>query len=170
MYSPISDMPDQSRVWIYLSKRPFGAEEKRIMESKLREFCNGWSVHGHPVEASFDIRDDHFLILTVNEGDVSVSGCSIDSSVRVVGDLGMATDIDFFDRSEVAFLLEGKVTWIRLSDLRQKFKDGILNGSTLTFNTLASTLGEIRRAWQIAASESAVRRYVDTERTRSLAG
>jgi hypothetical protein len=160
MLVPFESLPLSSRVWIYQSNRKLSLYEKQLITEKLTDFVNQWSAHGQPLKASFLIEYDHFIILAADESYRTASGCSIDDSVRVVKETGGLANVDFFDRSQVAFLNEGQVLLIKQKDLKEKFKEGMWNEHTLTFNNLANTITHLRNEWICHAGKTWLTRYV----------
>lgn len=160
MFLPFDQLPGHSRIWIYPSDRPFTAAEQAIAAASLQEFCSGWSAHGHALRASFQITHDHFIILAADEQSAEASGCSIDGSVRFLKQLGAQFGIDFFNRTLVPFLKEGKVTFMPLTALKEAFRSGDLNEDTPTFNTLAATVAELEESWVVPAGRTWLSRYV----------
>jgi hypothetical protein len=160
MFVPFNNLPSSSRVWVFQSNRPLTLAELSIAESKLREFTEGWAVHGSPFDTSYAIRHDQFFILAADESIQSASGCSIDSSVRVLKELEQALGIQLLDRSKVAFLIDGRVTLFPLNGLKEKFQEGILTEETLAFNNLVGSKGEFEKAWLAPAGSSWLRRYI----------
>ena len=163
MYVPFTSLPPSSRIWIFQANRPLTAEERKFAEAGLRQFTEGWTVHGAPLDASFDIRYDQFIILAADESRMSASGCSIDSSVRVLKEIEGKLGIDLFDRNQVAFLIAGRVQLISLTNLKEKFRDGTLNQETLTFNNLTSSKVTFEESWLGPASNTWLRRYLGHE-------
>lgn len=160
MFVPFDSLPAGSRVWIYQSNRVLAEEEVALANSHLRAFTDEWVVHGQPLASSYSIRYNQFVILAADESDQTASGCSIDSSVRAIRELGERLHIDFFDRSLVAFLLRDQVTLVPLKNLKENFIDGILSVGTLTFNNLIATREELESKWLLPAGDSWVKRYI----------
>ncbi|MFM7194718.1 MAG: hypothetical protein ACKORJ_13675 [Bacteroidota bacterium] len=160
MYLPFDQLPGHSRIWIYPSDRPLTAVEQDTIASSLHEFCSGWKAHGNLLHTSFQIAQDHFIILAADEQTAEASGCSIDGSVRHLKQLGAQLRIDFFNRTLVPFFKDGKVTLIPLTALKQAFQSGDLDAETLTFNTLTATIGDLKESWMVPAGRSWLSRYV----------
>ena len=85
MFIPFQKLSPQSRIWIYQSDKIFSEHDTVILKQQLTAFTEDWLVHGAPIEASFDLRYDRFAIVAAND---PTSGCSIDSSVRAMKELG----------------------------------------------------------------------------------
>lgn len=160
MFVSFDSLPRGSRVWIFQSNRGLTDQEVQVADTRLRAFTEEWVVHGSPLAASYSIRYNQFIILAADESDQTASGCSIDSSVRALRELENLMSIDLFDRNQVAFLVEGKVTLFPLKNLKEKFATGILSGETLTFNNLAGTIDELQNKWLLPAVETWVKRYI----------
>ena len=163
MFVPFSSLASESRVWIFQANRPFKAEELEVVENSLRQFTNEWAAHGSPLKTSYIVKFDQFIILAADETHQSPSGCSIDSSVRILKGLEQALNIQLFDRNQVAFKKDDQVILVPLQELKQKFKDGILNEETLTFNNLAGTKQALENEWLIPAGSTWLKRYIPNE-------
>ena len=160
MYIPFESLPLHSRVWIYQSGKKFTPADIDTISKALVSFTQSWSVHGQPMDASFDIRHDHFIILAVND---QASGCSIDSSVRTIKEIGSAIGADLFDRTQVAFLVKEEVVLLKLAELKQKFEEGVWHEQTPTFNNLVDTKAALADSWVVAAGTTWLKRYLPKE-------
>ncbi|MCW5912860.1 MAG: hypothetical protein KIT62_17450 [Cyclobacteriaceae bacterium] len=159
MFTPFDHLPDDSRVWIYTGSRAFTEKETETIAGLLYQFCEQWVAHGHPLQTSFRVLDNQFVIMAVNEDHHSPSGCSIDSSVGVLRKIQEITGIDLLDRSRIPFLIDQEIELIPLSHLKIQFQQGILKGNTITFNTLAATKKELE-SWKLPAESSWVAKYL----------
>ncbi|MBT1706979.1 hypothetical protein KK062_02030 [Fulvivirgaceae bacterium PWU5] len=160
MLIPFHQLPATSRVWVYQADRKITAAEKGIISEVLTAFTQGWSVHGQPMETSFEIRHDHFIVLAAND---QASGCSIDSSVRAVKEAGTAAGVDFFNRTNVAFQTTGGVTLLSMGDLKAQYVEGIWNRTTPVFDNLVDTKGKLDQAWIAPAGDTWLKRYIPAE-------
>lgn len=160
MYISFDNLPDYSRIWIYQANRPFNSSELSIISDELSAFTSGWTAHGVPLKASFDICYNQFVILATDEQVQEASGCSIDDSVRMVKGLAEKIGVELFDRRRTAFLNGKEVITIPLEDLKKEFANGTWSGDTLTFNNVINTKGELRTSWLIPAATTWLKRYL----------
>ncbi|MEQ8363159.1 MAG: hypothetical protein RH948_09845 [Cyclobacteriaceae bacterium] len=160
MFIPFNEISDQARVWVYQTNREITASESKEVAAVLKAFCSQWQAHGSPLKTSFDIAYNHFIILAVDENSGGASGCSIDGSVRVLKELGDKMEIDFFARTEVAFLIDKKISLYPMTKLKELFGQGMLNASTVTFNNMVATKAEYLQNWEVAAADSWLARYL----------
>ncbi|MDV3309783.1 MAG: hypothetical protein LOY03_13310 [Cyclobacteriaceae bacterium] len=161
MFVEFDQMPDSARVWIYMADRKLDAEDREVVNKVIGAFTAEWAAHGVPLRASYTLAEDRFLVMAVDESHHSPSGCSIDSSVGALRQVRDATGVDFLDRKGVPFSSGDGIQIIRLDQLKQKYRDGVWNGRSLTFNILAKTVGEFRSAWKIPAEATWLKRYVE---------
>jgi hypothetical protein len=147
-------------MWIFQAHRPLTAAETALANESLRQFTDAWTVHGSPLNTSYEIRFNQFIILGADESNMPASGCSIDSSVRALKEIGQALNVDLFDRDQVAFNLKGQVRMIPVGKLKEKFSDGTLNADSLTFNNLITNKSELDERWLAAASDTWLKRYL----------
>lgn len=159
MYIPFEQLPATSRLWVYAAPRPFSTKELQHIQQAAPHFINGWVTHGTPLQASFQVLEDQFLILAVNEAAQAASGCSIDSSVGFVRDLEQKLGLSLTDRSLVYFVIDGQVAVYPLTQLKPLVEQGTIGPDTRLVNTLVATKGDLEQKWLVPASESWLKRY-----------
>lgn len=159
MYIPFNQLPSTARLWVYAAPRPFSAAEIATIKSAAPAFIDNWSTHGTPLQASFDVLENQFLLMAVDEGVQTASGCSIDSSVGFVRGLEQQFGLSLTDRSLVYFLIGGEVKTFPLTELKQQVTQGNLSPETKLINTLVATKEELTQKWLIPAGDSWLKRY-----------
>ncbi len=159
MYIPFDQLPAQARLWIYQANRPLTAAEQDEIKPMLERFATDWSSHGKGLEASAELLHNRFLVLANNESATSASGCSIDKSVNFVRELEQRFGVSFFDRTRLAFLKEGEVQLVGMSELKNKVAAGEIDGNSLYFDTLVNNYGELQAQWPKPARASWLSRY-----------
>ena len=98
-----------SRVWIYQSSRRFLVTEALSMESLLEDFVNDWKSHGTPVKGYVNLLFGQFIIIMADETATGVSGCSTDSSVRLIKKIEELYKVNMFDRQTLAFFVKENI-------------------------------------------------------------
>ena len=73
-----------SKVWIYQSSRLFGFSEALEIEEMMEDFVSSWNSHGAKVKGYANMFFGQFILLMADETQAGVSGCSTDSSVRLI--------------------------------------------------------------------------------------
>ena len=145
--------PD-SRVWIYQSSRLFTLNEALAIEDLLNEFTAKWLSHGEPVKGAGYLFFGQFIILMADEKATGVSGCSTDSSVRLIKDIEQRFGVNMFDRVTLAFAVKDKVQLLPLSQLQYAFDNRFIDSHTLYFNNLVQTRAELENNWLIPIKDS----------------
>lgn len=160
MYQSFDSLPSHARLWIYQANRSFSSVEKEQLFNGLKDLCEQWSAHGTPLQTSFTIQFDQFVIMAVDEQVNGASGCSIDGSVRYLKSLQDQLGIDFFDRTCVAFLKEGKIIVHPVAEIRNLFESYALSAETVTFNNTLTTKAEWENHWRVPVKDSWLARYL----------
>ncbi len=160
MYLPFDSMPGRSRLWVYQASRAFTLAEKKYLQEGLTKLCDQWIAHGVPLQTSFSIQWNQFVILAVDEVENGASGCSIDSSVQYLQGLQQDLGLDFFDRTRVAFLQEEKVNIYPLTELKTLFENRTLTAETIAFNNVVTTKTEWINHWQVGVKDCWLIRYL----------
>ncbi len=152
-----------SRVWIYQSNRLFSIQEALEIEGLLDEFTSTWNSHGTPVKGKAWIFFGQFIVLMADETATGVSGCSTDSSVRLIKNIEQKFAVNMFDRTTLAFIVKEKVQLLPMSQLQYAMDNDFINHDTLYFNNLVQTKAEFEEKWMIPVSESwLAKRVVDS--------
>jgi len=143
-----------SRVWVYQSSRLFSLGEALEIETLIKSFTDKWQSHGTPVKGAAYLFFGQFIILMADESASGVSGCSTDSSVRLIKDIEHRFAVNMFDRTTLAFVIKEKIQLLPLSQLHYAAENGFVNGDTLYFNNLVQTKKELENNWIIPLKDS----------------
>jgi hypothetical protein len=149
-----ADFAADSRVWIYQCNRLFTIPEALQAEDLLNQFVNGWQSHGTPVKGYTTIFFGQFIIIMADENATGVSGCSTDSSVRVIKEIEKLFGVTMFDRTSLAFVVKDKVQLLPLSQLQYALDNKFIDAETIYFNNLVTTKQELETKWLQPVKES----------------
>src|SRR4249919_1864900 len=148
------DFNANSRVWIYQCNRLFSISEALQIEDRLDEFVRQWQSHGVPVKGYGNLFFGQFIVLIADETATGVSGCSTDSSVRLIKQIESDLKVHLFDRQLLAFLTKNKVELVPLSQLNYAAENNFIEPGTLYFDNTVLTKKEIESRWIIPIKES----------------
>lgn len=148
------DFHPSSRVWVYQSSRLFLISEALELESILKNFTDNWLSHGSPVKGYANLLFGQFVVFMADETATGVSGCSTDSSVRVVKEIEERFKVSMFDRQQLAFVVKDKIQLIPLPQFNYAIENGFIASTTLYFNNLVATKKELLENWLIPVNQS----------------
>ena len=154
------DFAPSSKVWIYQCNRLLGLAEALQAEQMINEFVANWESHGVPVKGFGIILFGQFVVLIADETATGVSGCSTDSSVRLIKQLEQVLKINLFDRELLAFVIKDKIQVLPLSQLKYAAENGFINGDTIYFNNLVNTKEQLINQWLVPVKESWLRNRI----------
>ena len=149
-----ADFAPDSRVWIYQSSRIFSMGEALQIEDLLNHFKANWKSHGTPVKGFGTLFFGQFIILMADENATGVSGCSTDSSVRLIKEIEQLYKVAMFDRQNLAFVVKDKIQLLPLNQLQYAADNQFIQADTLYFNNLVQTKQELEQNWLIPVGES----------------
>ncbi len=148
------DFDADSRVWIYQSNRLFSISEALEIEDMLNEFTDNWQSHGAKVKGYANLLFGQFIVLIADETQAGVSGCSTDSSVRLIKAIEERSKVDMFNRQNLAFIVKEKIQLLPLSQLKYAVENNFIDGDTVYFNNLVQTKDDLLNKWMIPVKES----------------
>jgi hypothetical protein len=154
MLVEFNSLSDTSRVWIYQASRSFSAEELEEVRTGLDQFIKEWTAHGSELAAGYEIRYNRFIVIALDQTNVTASGCSIDASVRFILDLEKKYDIDLLDKMNVSYKQGEFVAYKTLIDFKKMAKNKSVSKNTIVFNNLVTNKLEYENYWEVPAEES----------------
>jgi hypothetical protein len=144
MTDSFAQFPDSASVWAYALDRELTSDEVSNVTDILSRFLTSWQSHSAPVVGTFRLLENRFILLGGYTTD-GVSGCSTDSSVRVIKEIEQALDVNAFDRSLVFFRNGGgKVVAVKRPDFQQMVNSGHVTPTTVVFDTTIHAIGDLR--------------------------
>lgn len=136
-----------SKVWIYTANRALSEADQAVIADAMKLFLPQWAAHGNSLYGGYTVENNRFLILVVDEVQALASGCSIDTSVRFIKDLGAKIGVDFFNRLNLIIEAEGELKTVHVSEVRN-FPDAFV------FNPMITNLQELRANWKVQVADS----------------
>jgi hypothetical protein len=136
MKIPFEHFSDQAKVWVYQADRFLSDTEVAWVKEQLEAFILTWNAHGAKLNASFE------------EDEASASGCSIDSSVRVIKQIEKELGCSFFNRLKMLVEEENELKYVpfhTLADLKNVY----------VFNNNVQFLKDLRSNWRIPVEKYA---------------
>jgi hypothetical protein len=144
----VENFSPTSRVWYYLSNRLFDSTESDYVQTKIDEFVTvNWKSHGAKLNATGILLYNQLIVLSVDDSSLGASGCSIDSSVKFIKELGTELQVDFFNRMYVLVSNENAYKRVHITELAT-YKDWNL------LNPIVTTVQDVKDKGVILVSES----------------
>lgn len=145
--------PDTATVWIYQCDRELTDAETATVTQKLDQFMGQWNAHGSAVIGFGRVFFNRFIILMADEASVVVSGCSIDSTYRLLKSLEQELNVRLRERLSPAIIEDNEIHSYTLTTLKDAIKNGSLSGESLFFNNLVATKKEWLENWIVPLSQ-----------------
>ena len=148
------DFNDNSRVWIYQCNRQFTLNETLNIEGLLEKFSASWLSHGAMVKGFANLFFGQFIIIMADESATGVSGCSTDSSVRLIKNIEQDYNVNLFDRQTLAFLRQERIQLLPMAGLNMAISNDLITADTLYFNNTVHSKEELIKDWIIPIKNS----------------
>ena len=100
-----------------------------------------------------------FIVIALDENAQSATGCSIDSSVRIIQEFEKTYDVTLLDKMNVSFKQGDYITYKSLLDFKNVVKNKSVTENTVVFNHLVVNKGEFLSEWEVPAKDSWHARY-----------
>ena len=161
MIRDLEDLHDNSRIWIYQADRNLTNEEVDFTRFQLNSFTQQWTSHNRSLQAKGLVLYNRFVLVVLDEqASSSASGCSIDSQVHFIQQLGNHLKADLMNRDLFIFLKEGGVKAIHMHSLKDHVEKGEISLKDKVFNNLVKTVAELKEGWQVSLEDSWHSRFI----------
>lgn len=119
----IDQLKESERVWFYGFTKQLNHDQLLDLKNLLSAFTEQWKSHGKQVKGKGMLIDDTLIAITVDNGFMEASGCSIDSSVQVIKEITEKYSLDTFDRLKIGVLQSGKIKYLRENQVKVQLKE-----------------------------------------------
>lgn len=160
MLVPFEQLPEDARIWIYQANRPFTEDELSELKQELDRFVHEWTAHGTDLVAGYTVKYHRFIIIGIDQGMTSASGCSMDASVHFIQHLEERFKVDLLDKMNVTYRQGKYIAYKELKDFRNMVKNRAVSPKTIVFNNLINTKLELDDYWEIPLKESWHKRFL----------
>ncbi|MEI9810664.1 MAG: hypothetical protein WDO16_23885 [Bacteroidota bacterium] len=104
--------------------------------------------------------------MIADETATGVSGCSTDSSVRLIKDIEQRFSINMFDRTMLAFVVKDKVQLLPLSQLQYAVDNGFITTILCTLIILCRQREELENKWIVPVKDSWLAKRISERQER----
>ena len=147
------DFDNQANIWIYGLNKQISNEEKIIVEKYLSEFVSTWKSHGDEVTGDYRILFNRFIVIAAKTS--GISGCSIDSSIKIFKELNQKHGLDALNLNLVYYRSDNQIKSVRRSEFANLIQLSEITTDTLVFDTSIQSLQQLRDGkFEIAARDS----------------
>ncbi len=144
------ELTENAKVWIYPCSRKFYPQEIEILESKLKEFVENWSVD---FKGSFKLIYNRFIIFAIDEN-ISITNKLIDKKVAFILELEQIYEVTLLDKMNVCFKQGEHVQYKELKDFKTLLKNKSVSNKTIVFDNLVQTKYDLEHFWEVPITES----------------
>lgn len=154
MYVPFAELSDDARVWVYAANRPFNEAERHPLLQGLTTFVDSWTAHNKTLKASYELLENQFIVLAVDEAQHQASGCSIDKSVHFLQVIESEFGIELFNRTLIYYYEGPELRTANRSQFDQRMQNGVVHADSVVINTLVFTKKELNEKFRLPLRES----------------
>ncbi len=149
------NLENTATVWVFQSDKKINDNDLTLIKGELGVFVSQWNTHGEALTAGFEIKDDYFVIIGVDEEKVKASGCSKDTMTRKMNEIGDVLKIDFFNRLNTIYINNnGERELVSMFKFKELVNDAVIKPNTIVYNNLIQTKEELSTQWKIMVKDS----------------
>jgi len=156
MYVPFDKIDENAKCWIYILEKNINFESDEI-NLILKSLCEKWKSHNNEVVSSFQIYRDRYIILFAEEG---ISGCSIDSSNRLLRYELDRLNINVMPNSKIGIFIENKIKLEDRSSIINLIQANKLQPNDKMINTTVTNKKEYNKNWILEINKSWLTNFI----------
>ena len=156
MYVPFDKIDESAKCWIYILEKNINIKSDEI-NLILKSICEKWKSHNNEVVSSFQIYRDRYIILFAEEG---ISGCSIDSSNRLLRYELDRLNINVMPNSKIGIFIENKIKLEDRSSIINLIQANKLRPNDKMINTTVTNKKEYNKNWILEINKSWLTNFI----------
>ncbi|MDO5655881.1 MAG: hypothetical protein Q4G27_07050 [Flavobacteriaceae bacterium] len=154
------DYPAEAKVWIFMAERSLTQVESDVANSYLTQFVPQWKAHGDALKAGYELIDNQFIVVAVDETPAAASGCSIDSMTRIIKEIEQKTGVTFTDRMLIGYRENETIQTEKLPNFKAKVKSGEIGPETIIYNNSVTRLNDFWDSWEQPLQNSWAKNWI----------
>lgn len=124
------------------------------INEQLDQFTAQWNTHGDVVKGWGKLLFDQVIVLMADETEAAVSGCSTDSSVRIVKSIERQYNVSLFDRLLLGFIVKDKLQLLPMAQVPYALEKGFIDLDTIYLNNTVLTKADMEHSWLVPMKDS----------------
>jgi hypothetical protein len=161
-----NQLPDTARLWAFNAERGLTDAETERLREALEGFLTTWAAHRKDLAAGYELRHNQFILVGVDESMLPPSGCSIDSMVGALMEIGKMMGVELVDAPDVAYRSGDAIRTVDRNTFAELAGRGEVDADTIIFDRTAQRVGDVRGGrWERPARESWHARAFDLKET-----
>jgi len=152
---PFDTLPPESRLYAFNAERALADVDMELLRENLERFLQDWTAHRKELTVGYDLRLHQFILIAIDESKLPPSGCSIDTLMRFLRDLGAHMRVELLDSPDICFLDSDIVRCVNRAQFAALAEHGDVGPDTIVFDNTISRLRDLNEGrWQIPAARS----------------
>ena len=145
--------PHATRLYIFSSTQKIIEPVLSQIISDALKFLAQWKAHGQPLQTDFKLLFSKFLVFSIDESRVQLSGCSIDALFKFMQQIEVHYKLTLLNRFLLDFIEQNTLQSILIHEEPDTFKL-LKHNNSLVFNHQINTLTDFKHHWLIPFNQS----------------
>lgn len=154
------DIPRWCKLWVFPSSRKFYKQELPEIKEAIEDFLNNWTHNGQSLNCSYKLKYYRFIIVTVDDSQISLSLESHDKLAAFILDLEKKYEVMLLDKINVCYKQGEFVQYKDIVEFKKMMKNKGVSPKTTVFNNMITTKGELTNDWEINIMDSWLGRFL----------
>ena len=154
MIADFNEIPNRGKLWVFPSSRKFYPQEISELKEQIETFLNNWTHNGQSLNCAYQLKHDRFIIVTVDDSEISLSLKAHDKLVAFIQNLETKLEIILLDKINVCYKQGEFVQYKDLKEFKQLMKNKGVSQKTVVFDNMITTKEEFENNWEINIMDS----------------
>jgi hypothetical protein len=154
MIVDFNKIPNWCKLWIFPSSRKFYPQEIEGLKEQIEDFLTNWTNEGQSLASSYQLKYDRFIIITVDNSEISLTLKAHDSLTTFILELEKLYDIVLLDKINVCYKQGEFVQYKDLKEFKKMMKSKGVSKKTIVFDNMITTKAELESDWEINIMDS----------------
>jgi len=147
-------IPNWCKLWVFPSSRKFYPQEIEGLKERIEEFLNSWTNEGQSLECSYKLKYDRFIIISVDNSEISLSLKAHDTLTAFILELEKLYDVVLLDKINVCYKQGEFVQYKDIKEFKKMMKNKGVSKKTTVFDNMITSKAELKNDWEINIMDS----------------
>lgn len=154
MIVDFNTIPNYCKLWVFPSSRKFYPQEIADLQQRIEAFLTNWTNEGNPIECSYSLKYDRFIVITANDAEISLTLKAHDDLTAFILGLEAIYNIVLLDKINVCYKQGAFVQYKDLIAFKKMMKNNGVSKKTTVFDNMITTKEELENDWEINIMDS----------------
>ncbi len=153
MFVAFDQLPEDSKVRIYIADRALSQSESETLIQKVEPFLARWKSEGKEFQSGYQFLENQILVFGCTSYGFAISGCAMDALLKTVKKWGEGFGVDFTTVPKFYYRHDNLIKSVNMADFKVAVNNGEVLADTIVLDNTIQSLADYKQRFELPASK-----------------